>query len=162
MVWCHQATRHYLNQYWPRSMLTLGHTELTNETPSLALSHHQCWLTISEAQWHLPEGSFPRGASSVNPNSPWNGGVWCQPWKFAWNCIKFHSNFQEASDKVHTLFPEMKFKDFSRTYQGQNYIFQALSHHYLVLWRCFILWWNNLPYTKLQYLLCGKHRSPDQ
>ena len=32
----------------------------------------------------------------------------------------------------------MKFKDFSRTYQGQNYIFQALSRRYLVLCKCFI------------------------
>ena len=29
-------------------------------------------------------------------------------------------------------FSEMKFKDFSRTFQGQNYIFQAPSDHYLV------------------------------
>ena len=27
MAWCHQATSHYLSQYWPRSM-SLGHNEL--------------------------------------------------------------------------------------------------------------------------------------
>ena len=28
MAWCHQATSHYLNQYWPRSMASLGHNKL--------------------------------------------------------------------------------------------------------------------------------------
>ena len=48
-------------------------------------------------------------------------------------------------------FSKMKFQDFSRTYQGQNFIFQALSNRYLVYCKRVFLWWNNLPYTKLQY-----------
>ena len=30
MVWCHQATSHYLSQCWPRSMASLGHNELSH------------------------------------------------------------------------------------------------------------------------------------
>ena len=48
-------------------------------------------------------------------------------------------------------FSEIKFKDFSRTFQGQNYIFQGLSNGFLGYCKCVILWWNNLSYTKLQY-----------
>ena len=44
-------------------------------------------------------------------------------------------------------FSKMKFMVFSEIYQGQNYIFQALLHRYLVHWNCFILWWNTLQYT---------------
>ena len=37
-------------------------------------------------------------------------------------------------------FSEMKFKDFSMTFHGQNYIFQALRNRYLAYCRCVILW----------------------
>ena len=30
MAWCRQATSHYLNQCWPRSMASLGHKELNS------------------------------------------------------------------------------------------------------------------------------------
>ena len=59
-------------------------------------------------------------------------------------------------------FSEIKFNDFSGTFQRQNHIFQALSHRYLVHCKYFIMWWNSLPDTKLQYSPCGKHWSPDQ
>ena len=49
--------------------------------------------------------------------------------------------------KVPTLFPKWN----SSTYQGKNYIFQALSNLYLVHCKHIFLWWNNLPYTKFQY-----------
>ena len=29
MAWCRQATSHYLSQCWPRSLVSLGHNELT-------------------------------------------------------------------------------------------------------------------------------------
>ena len=82
---------------------------------------------------------------------------------FSWTTRNYYWNFnlnitistQENESQTivtkkqgsHT-FSEMKFKDFSRIYQGPNYIFQALSHHYLLHCKCFILCWNNSSYTK--------------
>ena len=37
-------------------------------------------------------------------------------------------------------FSETKFKDFLRTFHGQNYVFQAQWNRYLAFCRCFILW----------------------
>ena len=50
-------------------------------------------------------------------------------------------------DQGSHIFSKMKFQDFSRTYQGQNHIFQAISSRYLVYCKHVFVWWNNLPYT---------------
>ena len=39
MAWCHQATSHYLSQFWPRSMVSLGHNVLNRLTSISLLSH---------------------------------------------------------------------------------------------------------------------------
>ena len=61
MAWCHQATSHYLSQCWPRSLSPYGVTR-----PQWV---NQSWLI--EAQWHSPEGNFPRAASVLFPRCQW-------------------------------------------------------------------------------------------
>ena len=53
-----------------------------------------------------------------------------------------------AKPQIHGshTFSKMKFQDFSKTYQGQNYIFQALSNSYLVYCKRVFVRWNILPY----------------
>ena len=54
-------------------------------------------------------------------------------------------NLRSALDIIHmvpTLFPKRN----SRTFQGQNCIFQALSNRYLVYCKRGFVRWNNLPY----------------
>ena len=60
--------------------------------------------------------------------------------------ISFGISFSELLNRGSHTFSEIWFQDFSRTYQGQNCIFQALSNRYLVFRKHVFLWWNNFPY----------------
>ena len=46
MAWCRQATSHYLNQCWPRSMSPYGHDEF------------KCWRVLNKEIIYLPFVSF--------------------------------------------------------------------------------------------------------
>ena len=52
-----------------------------------APSHYlkQCWLIISEVQWHSYQSNFTRDASTVNHSN-------------LFECLKFHSNFPGANE----------------------------------------------------------------
>ena len=55
MVWCLQATSHYLNQCWPMSMSPYNITrpQWVNDFCLMAPNHHlnQCWLLVGVALW---------------------------------------------------------------------------------------------------------------
>ena len=90
MAWCRQATRHYLSQYWPRSMSPNGVTRpqwVNSLWPSdttwwlrsgstlvqamacclMAASHYMNWcrLIISEILWYFWEGNFAWSAQGI-------------------------------------------------------------------------------------------------
>ena len=48
MTWCHQATKDYLNQCWPRHMASQGHNEptLSDETYHIGKKKASCWDDI--------------------------------------------------------------------------------------------------------------------
>ena len=83
MAWCRQATSHYLNQCWPRSLTPYGVTRppwVNSMWPSDTIWRHrpgstqaqvraccltapghylnQCWLFINEVLWHWSERDF--------------------------------------------------------------------------------------------------------
>ena len=93
MAWCHQATSHYLSQWWPRSLSPYGvsvtRPQWVNslwpcDTISLyhrfesALaqvpSHYQFWLIINEACWHFPENVLDYHSLQ----SVWGSHIWKQ------------------------------------------------------------------------------------
>ena len=53
------------NTIWHKTVSTLAQVMACCLTPP---SHHmnQCWLTISEAQWQLPEGNYTRDTWAIN------------------------------------------------------------------------------------------------
>ena len=55
-----------------------------------APSHYlnQCWLIISEVQWHSYLGNFTRDASTINH------------WNLKITCLKFHPNFPRANELI--------------------------------------------------------------
>ena len=59
-------------------------------------------------------------------------------------------------------FSEMKFMDFSRTYQGQNNILQALPNCYLVYIVNALFYDKTTSHTSNYNIHHEKHRSPDQ
>ena len=48
---------------------------------------NQCWLIISEVQWHSYQGNFTRDASTINHLNPFENYI-----------LKFHSNFARANE----------------------------------------------------------------
>ena len=71
MAWCRQATSHYLNQCWPRSMSPYGVTRpqwvnYWHHIVTYILIHtgsgntwtNLCWFIISRVQWHSSSDNF--------------------------------------------------------------------------------------------------------
>ena len=91
MAWCRQATSHYLNQCWPRSSMPYGITRsqwVNTLWPRNAIWQYrsgstfaqvmaccltapsdylnQCWLTISDVQWHSSKCNFIGDSAAIN------------------------------------------------------------------------------------------------
>ena len=65
--------------------------------------------------------------------------AWCHRCYLLNQCRPILNWIHGEKNGSHT-FSETKFKDFLRTFHGQNYIFQALWNRYLAYCRCVILW----------------------
>ena len=91
MAWCHQATSHYLNQYWPSSMSPYGITrpqwvnsiyiyKLTPSTilPGSNLDSEPLPPTAEQALGSWPQKQFP--GSNGPGNFDWLGPYWI-PWR---------------------------------------------------------------------------------
>ena len=57
MAWCHQATSHYLSQYWPKSLLPYGVTR----PQWVNLVHLSLLLLDQNANYHTPTNEVEEG-----------------------------------------------------------------------------------------------------
>ena len=88
MAWCHQATSHYLNQCWPRSLSPYGFTRLQWVNPCCAelnLRHIELYL-------HLLNSSI---SQYWNDTGRWNLSLWKKR-----NCLHYIFITMVADDQA--------------------------------------------------------------
>ena len=107
MAWCHQATSHYLNQCWPRSILPYGITR-----PQVILAcccHLASWVMVIIASSSgllficHHQSAWTWEDFSTKENKILLKFKYFHPWKASWNTITFWS-FCPGSNELKPVF----------------------------------------------------------
>ena len=112
MAWCHQATGHYLNQWWPRSMSSYGFTKQhwVNWSDAYNIRQRDCsrWPGAYNETTMLKSAAHWRGRGAGGPalRDPHAGNRshWCESWcgiprTFLWQFHTFSECLQGQKEQ---------------------------------------------------------------